>query len=101
MPYSWYEVDSTEEVTITELKSKSKINNFIYRSLLKKITSSPIGSQEKWLRDLQVENISGIHWKEAYTIVFNCTASTKLRTFHFKFLHRRITTFLFGSLLFG
>lgn len=55
MPYSWHEVDSTEEVTITKLKSKSKINNFIYKSLLKKRTSSPIGSQEKWLRDLQVE----------------------------------------------
>ena len=55
MPYSWHEVDSTEEVTITELKSKSKINNFIYKSLLKKRTSSPIGSQEKWLRHLQFE----------------------------------------------
>ena len=39
--------------------------------------------------DLQVENASDIDWKDANTIAFHCTASTKLRTFHYKFLHRR------------
>ena len=50
-------MNSTEGVIISELKSKSKINNFIYKSLLEKRTSSSIGRQEKWLRDLQVKNI--------------------------------------------
>ena len=84
-----YEVDYTEGVNTTDLTSVSKVNNFIYKSQLKKRTSTPIGSQEKWLRDLQVENVSDIDWKEEYTIAFNCTASTKLRTFHFKFLLHR------------
>ena len=54
-----HEVNSTEGVILSELKSKSKINNFIYQSLYwKKRTSSPFGRQEKWLRDLQVKNIS-------------------------------------------
>ena len=55
-----YKVESIEGVTITDLISVSKVNNFIYKSQLKKRTSTPIGSQEKWLRDLQVENASDI-----------------------------------------
>ena len=83
-----YKVDYTEGVTITDLTSVGKVYNFICKWQLKKRTSTPIGRQEKWLRDLQVENVSDIDWKEAYTIAFKCTASTKLRTF----LHRTIAT---------
>ena len=71
------------------------VNRHILRgnkSLLRKRISTPIRSQEKWLSDLQVENASNIDWKDAYTIAFHCTASTKLRTFHYKFLHGRIAT---------
>ena len=70
--------------------SINKVNNFIY--LKKKRTSTPTESQEKWLWDLQLENVSDMDWKESYTIAFNRTASSKLRTFHFKFLHRRLPT---------
>ena len=79
-------------VTLTELISKRKVNNFIYTSLLKKRTPPPIRSQEKWLRDLCGQNECDVNWKVAYTIAFNCTLSTKFRTFHFKLLHRRIAT---------
>ena len=74
-------VDSTEGETITDLTSVSEVNNFIYKSQLKKRTSTPIGSQEKWLRDPQVENVSDIDWNEVYTIAFNCTALTKNLSF--------------------
>ena len=76
-----YKVDSTEGENIIDLTSVSKVNNFIYKSQLKKRTSTPIGSQEKWLRDPQVENVSDIDWNEVYTIVFNCTALTKNLSF--------------------
>ena len=76
-----YKVDSTEGETITDLTSVSKVNNFIYKSQLKKRTSTPIVSQEKWLRDPQVENVSDIDWNEVYTIAFNCTALTKNLSF--------------------
>ena len=66
-----HEVDSTEVVTITGLKSKSKIDNYIYTSLLKKRTSSAIGSQEKWFRELHVENVSDVDWNKAFTIALN------------------------------
>ena len=39
-----YEVVSTEETSITELTSKSKFNNFIYKSLLRKRTYTSIRS---------------------------------------------------------
>jgi len=87
-----YKVDYSEGMTITDLTSVTKVYNFIYKWQLKKITFTPIGSQEKWLTDFQVENVSDIDWNEAYAIAVNCTASTKLRTFHFKFLHWTIAT---------
>ena len=87
-----YEVVSTEGTSLTELTSKRKVNNFIYKSLLRKRISTPIRSQEKWLSDLQIKNASDIDWKDAYTIAFHCMASTKLKTFHYKFLYRRIAT---------
>ena len=76
-----YKVDSTEGETIIDLTSVSKVNNFIYKSQLKERTLTPIGSQEKWLRDPQVENVSDIDWNEVYTIAFNCTALTKNLSF--------------------
>ena len=84
--------ETVKGVTLTELISKHKVNNFIYTSLLKKKTPPSIRSQEKWRRDLRGHNDCDVNWKIAYTIAFNCTLSTKLRTFHFKFLHRRIVT---------
>ena len=80
-----------QSVTLTELISKRKVNNFIYTSLLKSFPP-PIRSQEKWPRDLRGQNECDVNWKVSYTIAFNCTLSTKLRTFHFKLLHRRIAT---------
>ena len=76
-----YKVDSTEGETIIDLTSVSKVNNFIYKSQLKKRTSTPIGSQEKWLSDPQVENVNDIDWNEVYTIAFYCTALTKNLSF--------------------
>ena len=49
---------------------------------LKKESSSPIKSQEKWLsEDAVIGNLE-----------VNCTTETKLRVFQFKFLHRRVAT---------
>ena len=36
-----------------------------------------------------------IDWKIACSLSFSCTASTRLRTFHFKYLHRRISINVF------
>ena len=48
--------ETVKGVTLTELISKRKVNNFIYTSLLKKKTPPPIRSQEKWRRDLRGHN---------------------------------------------
>ena len=61
-------------VSLTELTSKSKVNNFyVY-------LTPPIGSQGKWLRDLHVQNDCNVGWKVAYSIAFNCTAPTEPST---------------------
>ena len=61
----WVGLAQKKKVTITDLTSVSKVNNFIYKSQLKIETFTPIKSQEKWLRDVQVENVSDIYWNEA------------------------------------
>jgi len=33
-----------------------------------------------------------INWKSVYLLAFECTKSSKLRVFNFKFLHRRLST---------
>ena len=60
--------------------------------LIKKITVSPVKSQQKWKNDLCTEEqVTEINWKSAYT----CTKSMKLRCFNFKLLNRRIATSVF------
>ena len=78
--------------------SGSKLNRVVYSLLLKNIATVPQKSQLKWARDLkacqknETHKIDNIDWKTVYSIPFSCTSSTSLRTFHFKYLHRRIPT---------
>jgi len=59
---------------------------------LKKKSSNPIKSQEKWLSENAViGNLEG-NWENIYHLPFLCTTETKLRVFQFKFLHRRVAT---------
>ena len=54
------------------------------------IKKCPIRSQEKWCNDCELENDVTIDWKLVYRLPFNCTEITKLTTFQFKLLHRRL-----------
>ena len=88
----------TKSITIEQVTSNAKLNRIVYSILLQKIATAPQRSQLKWARDLEVcqQNetckIVSIDWNIAYALSFNCTNSTKLQTFHFKYLHRRIPT---------
>ena len=85
-------------ITIQEAASGSKLNRVFYSLLLKNIATVPQKSQLKWARDPvacqknEIHKIDNIDWKTVYSISFSCTSSTSLRTFHFKYLHRRIPT---------
>ena len=74
-----------------KLLSSSNLCSDAYKSLIKKISSTPTKSQEKWIADCNIDENS-IHWKHSYILPFHCTRETRLRTFQFKLLHRRIAT---------
>jgi len=62
-----------------------------YKLIVKGISSTPTKSQGKWIADCEAyENV--INWNESYLLPFCCTKESKLQTFQFKFLHRRIAT---------
>ena len=87
----------TTTITIPQVVSESKLNRLVYNTLLKETATVPNNSQLKWARDLGTcqDNVSNIDWKIAYSLSFSCTVSTCLRSFHFKYLHRRIPTNVF------
>jgi len=60
--------------------------------LYQKKSESPNQSQQKCQKDVALTTRQELNWKEAYQMAFQCTKRTKLITFNFKFLHRRIST---------
>ena len=59
---------------------------------LKKKSSTPKKSQEKWLSEDAVIGNLEVNWENTYRLLFLCTTETKLRVFQLKFLHRRVAT---------
>ena len=61
-----------------------KANKVVYERLVRIKKQRPTRSQEKWSDDCELENDVAVDWK--------CTKITKLITFQFKLLHRRLAT---------
>ena len=85
-------MNSEDQLTRSQkLLSSSSFCNEAYKLIVKGITSSPDKSQSKWIADCEnYENF--IEWDKSYILPFYCTKETKLQTFQFKLLHRRIAT---------
>ena len=64
----------------------------IYQEIVPKNCERPISCQEKWHKDINLPPKEIINWKVAYQTSFQCTKSSKLITFNFKLLHRRLPT---------
>ena len=74
-----------------KLLSSSNFCKEAYKLIVKGITSAPDKSQSKWIADCKnYENL--INWEKSYILPFYCTKETKLQTFQFKLLHRKIAT---------
>ena len=85
-------MDSTNQPTCGQkLTSSSNICKEAYQLIIKRITSTPTKSQRKWITDCENYQ-SSIEWDKSYILPFFCTKETKLQTFQFKLLHRRIAT---------
>ena len=90
----------SDQVTMNsedQLSSSQKLlspSNFFkeaYKLIVKGITSAPDKSQSKLIADCKTyENL--INWDQSYILPFYCTKETKLQTFQFKLLHRKIAT---------
>ena len=73
------------------LLSSSNFCKEVYKLIVKGITSTPDKSQSKWVADCRnYEHL--IKWDKSYILPFYCTKETKLQTFQFKLLHRKIAT---------
>lgn len=85
------DVDSSGAFLQNFLKA-NKPNRFIYKTLVERKRKNPINSQKKWCADCSIEENNSIDWAAVYQSPFQCTKITKLRTFQFKLLHRRLAT---------
>ena len=63
----------------------------MYKKLVEKKGQIPQKSQEKWLLDFNFD-AGEVDWNATYSLPFQCTKSTKLKEFQFKFLHRQLPT---------
>ena len=77
---------------ISNLLASTEFCKVAYKMLIKQIASIPHKSQSKWLSDCNSQSVNYIDWRSSYSLPFLCTRESKLRTFQFKFLHRRIAT---------
>ena len=69
-----------------------KANKVVYERLVGIKKQYPTQSQEKWTDYCELEDDEAIDWKSVYRLPFICTKITKLITFQFKLLHRRLAT---------
>ena len=77
---------------LSNLLASTEFCKVAYKMLIKQIASIPHKSQSKWLSDCNFQSVDYIDWRSSYSLAFLCTRESKLRTFQFKFLHRRIAT---------
>ena len=81
----------------TKLLTTQSVTRLVYSKLIAVKSIAPTQSQQKWMKDCEINNAEDIKWRETYQLASKCTKSTKLKEFQFKFLHRKISTndFLF------
>ena len=77
---------------VNNLLASTEFCKVAYKMLIKQIASVPHKSQSRWLSDCNSHSVDYIDWRSSYGLAFLCTRESKLRTFQFKFLHRRIAT---------
>ena len=83
---------SKYENRFSKFLMSQKPSKFIYQEIVSKNCERPISCQEKWRKDINLNPKEIINWKVAYQTSFQCTKSSKLITFNFKLLHRRLPT---------
>ena len=85
-------MNSEDQLSFSQkLLSSSSFCKEAYKLIVIRSTSTPDKSQSKWIANCEnYENL--IKWDKSYVLLFYCTKETKLQTFQFKLLHRKIAT---------
>ena len=74
------------------MENTQRASSLGYKKLVNTKSKTAGISQKKWLIDCELANKKNINWTSAYCLARRCTKSTKRIEFHFKLLHRRIST---------
>ena len=79
--------------TQDQLLESNEFSKTIYKLIIQRKISIPRKSEQKWETPacFEQDNIN-INWEKTYLLAFQATKSSKLQTFQFKLLHRKIAT---------
>ena len=69
-----------------------KPSRLVYQKLVTNKSEQPYLCQEKWYKDINLDPNEKIDWEIVYLSSFKCSNISKLITFYFKLLHRRLAT---------
>ena len=83
---------TTQQVFGKVFLQTQKPGKLAYKKLIQRKSITPKASQEKWLKDCDIPENQPVQWRRVFTCPFKYTKCTKLITFHFKLMHRRIAT---------
>ena len=77
---------------LNSLLASTEFCKLAYKMLIKQIASISRNSQSKWFSDCNSQSVDYVDWGSSYGLAFLCTHESKLGTFQFKYLHKRIAT---------
>ena len=64
--------------SVQKLIAATKLTKLVYKVLIKKISTRPQKSQEKWIQDCNLEVVEDLSWRWIYLLPTLCTLSTKI-----------------------
>ena len=80
------------KTSLEKFLQAKKPNRQVYKKLVSNKQTHPNRSQGKWVAECELDSHDNIDWQSVYQFPFRCTKISKLITFQFKLLHRRLAT---------
>ena len=80
------------ESFLSKFLKSQKVNMIVYEKCAFLKRKFPLRSQQKWSADCELESHETLDWQSIYGLSLRCIKITKLITFQFKLLHRRLAT---------
>ena len=68
-----------QEFSVQKLIAATKPTKLVYKILIRKNSTRPQKSQEKWVKDCGLEVVEDLSWRSIYLLPRLCTISTRIR----------------------